>query len=148
MQIARDDLHCNAVRLIGRDVDRLVHVAERALALGLEVWLSPALWGRPPDQTLRYCVSAAERAEGLRQQHPDRFVLSWAASSLYMQGIVPGKDFAERTREAFTRSRRRTQRQRRLDEFLAAQHSGSRRHHGGLHCLAGLGGRRPGIAST
>ncbi len=44
LQIARDDLHCNAVRLIGREVDRLVQVAERALALGLEVWLSPALW--------------------------------------------------------------------------------------------------------
>jgi hypothetical protein len=68
LQIVRDDLHCNAVRLIGRDVDRLVQVAERALALGLEVWLSPALWGRSPDMTLHYCVSAAERAERLRQQ--------------------------------------------------------------------------------
>jgi len=75
LQIARDDLHCNAVRLIGRDVDRLVQVAERALALGLEVWLSPALWGRSPDETLRYDVSAAEQAERLRQQDPDRFVL-------------------------------------------------------------------------
>jgi hypothetical protein len=43
LQIARDDdLHCNAVRLIGRDVDKLVQIAERALALVLEVWLSPA----------------------------------------------------------------------------------------------------------
>jgi hypothetical protein len=41
LQIARDDLHCNAVRLGGRDPDKLVRVAERALALGLEVWLSP-----------------------------------------------------------------------------------------------------------
>ena len=32
LQIIRDDLHCNAVRLIGRDVDRMVQVAERALA--------------------------------------------------------------------------------------------------------------------
>lgn len=103
LQIARDDLHCNAVRLIGRDVDRLMHVAERALALGLEVWLSPALWGRSPDETLRYDVSAAERAERLRQQHPDRFVLVLGSElTLMMQGIVPGRDFAERTREAFT----------------------------------------------
>jgi hypothetical protein len=104
LQIARDDLHCNAVRLIGRDVDRLVQVAERALALGLEVWLSPALWGRSPDETLRYDVSAAERAERLRQQHPDRFVLVLASElTLMMHGIVPGNDFAKRTREAFTR---------------------------------------------
>jgi hypothetical protein len=72
LQIARDDdLHCNAVRLIGRDVDKLVQIAERALALVLEVWLSPALWGRSPGETLHYRVSAAER---LRQQHPNRIV--------------------------------------------------------------------------
>jgi hypothetical protein len=104
LQIVRDDLHCNAVRLIGREVDRLVQVAERALALGLEVWLSPALWGRPPDETLRYDVSAAERAEELRKQHPDRFVLVLGSElTLFTQGIVPGRDFAERTREAITR---------------------------------------------
>jgi hypothetical protein len=104
LQIARDDLHCNAVRLIGREVDRLVNVAVRALALGLEVWLSPALWGQPPDETLRFCVSAAERAEELRQQQPDRFVLVLGSElTLMMQGIVPGRDFAARTREAFTR---------------------------------------------
>jgi hypothetical protein len=104
LQIARDDLHCNAVRLIGRDVDRLVQVAERALALGLEVWLSPALWGRPLDETLRYCVSAAGRAEELRKQHPDRFVLVLGSElTLFMEGIVPGRDFAARTREAITR---------------------------------------------
>jgi hypothetical protein len=104
LQIVRDDLHCNAVRLIGRDVDRLVQVAERALTFGLEVWLSPALWGRPLDETLRYCVSAAGRAEELRKQHPDRFVLVLGSElTLMMQGIVPGRDFAARTREAFTR---------------------------------------------
>ncbi|MGN6794255.1 MAG: hypothetical protein ACTHJW_17865 [Streptosporangiaceae bacterium] len=104
LQIVRDDLHCNAVRLIGRDVDRLVQVGERALALGLEVWLSPALWGRSLDETLRYCVSAAGRAEELRKQHPDRFVLVLGSElTLFMEGIVPGRDFAGRTREAITR---------------------------------------------
>jgi len=104
LQIARDDLHCNAVRLIGRDVDRLVQVAERALALGLEVWFSPALWGRSPDETLRYDVSAAERAELLRRRHPDRLVLVLGNElTLMMYGVVPGDDFAERTREALTR---------------------------------------------
>ncbi|MGH3300912.1 MAG: hypothetical protein ACRDOK_04340 [Streptosporangiaceae bacterium] len=64
----------------------------------------PALWGRRPDQTLRYCVSAAERAEELRQKYPDRFVLVLGGElTLFMQGIVPGRDFAERTRQAITR---------------------------------------------
>lgn len=100
----RDDLRCNAVRLIGRDVDRLVQVVERALSLGLEVWLSPALRGQPPDETLRYDVSAAERAERLRQRHPDRVVLVLGSElRIFMHGIVPGRDFGARTREAFSR---------------------------------------------
>jgi hypothetical protein len=104
LQIARDDLHCNAVRLIGRDVDRLIQIAERALVLGLEVWLSPALWGLSSDETFRYVVSAAERAERLRQQHSDRIVLVLSSElTIFMQGIVPGRDFAARTREAFAR---------------------------------------------
>jgi hypothetical protein len=92
----RDDLHCNAVRLGGRDPGRLVRVAERALVLGLEVWLSPALLGSPADQTLRYYVSAAEQAERLHQRHPDRVVFVMGAElTLMMRGIVPGRDFAD-----------------------------------------------------
>jgi hypothetical protein len=41
LEIIRDDLHCNAVRLQGRDVGRLTTAAQDALALGLEVWFSP-----------------------------------------------------------------------------------------------------------
>jgi len=120
LQIVRDDLHCNAVRLVGRDVDRLVQVAERALALGLEVWLSPALWGRSPEETLHYDVSAAERAERLRHQQPDRFVLVLGSElTLMMHGIVPGKDFTARTREAFTRTKARDHSaNNRLNDFL------------------------------
>lgn len=106
LQIIRDDLHCSSVRLIGRDIDRLVQVAERALAVGLEVWLSPALWGQTADETLGYHVSAAERAERLRQKYPDRFVLVLGSElTIFMYGIVPGRSFAARTREAFTRIR-------------------------------------------
>src|SRR5262249_59650575 len=90
LQIIRDDLHCNAVRLIGQDVDRLVQVAERALALGLEVWLSPALWGRSPEETLHYDVASAERAERLRRHHPHRLVLVLGNElTLMMYGLAP-----------------------------------------------------------
>ena len=44
LEIVRDDLHCNAVRICGRDINRLVMAAGMALQLGLEVWLSPELW--------------------------------------------------------------------------------------------------------
>jgi hypothetical protein len=135
LQIARDDLHCNAVRLGGHDPDRLIQVAERALALGLEVWLSPALWGCSPDETLRYFVAAAGRAERLHQQHPDRVVLVMGGElTLFMKGIVPGRDVAERVREALTRAKAGDRGANdRLDDFLGRASAAVRRvFHGPL----------------
>lgn len=66
LQIIRDGLHCNAVRITGRDVTRLATAAEAALDLGLEVWLSPALHEKSPDQTAEYYLTVAAAAEKLR----------------------------------------------------------------------------------
>ena len=41
LRIIRDDLHCNAVRVIGGDPERLELAATFAAELGLEVWFSP-----------------------------------------------------------------------------------------------------------
>ena len=41
LAIIRDDLHCNAVQLIGGDPERLELAAGYAAGLGLEVWFSP-----------------------------------------------------------------------------------------------------------
>ena len=65
LEIIRDDLHCNAVRICGRDIDRLTTAAEDALTLGLEVWLSPELWNKSPRETLAYIAAAAGAAEKL-----------------------------------------------------------------------------------
>ncbi|HTS14060.1 MAG TPA: hypothetical protein VMH24_00210, partial [Candidatus Sulfotelmatobacter sp.] len=40
LEIIHDDLHCNAVRICGRDIGRLETATEAALELGLEVWLT------------------------------------------------------------------------------------------------------------
>src|SRR6186713_108081 len=68
LEIIRDDLHCNAVRISGTDVDRLIVAAEDALGLGLEVWLSPHLHDKSPQETLAYTVECAAAAEELRQK--------------------------------------------------------------------------------
>ena len=41
IEIIARDLHCNAVRISGRDADRIALAAEHALAEGLEVWFAP-----------------------------------------------------------------------------------------------------------
>lgn len=59
LMIIRNDLHCNAVRVVGQDVDRLVVAAETALDLGLVVWFSPELWDHSAEDTLNHAVRAA-----------------------------------------------------------------------------------------
>ena len=97
--IIRDDLHCNAVRICGLDIDRLTTSAGDALEQGLEVWLSPLLWDKGPDETLAYITKAASAAEALHRQWPDRLVLSVGSElTLFMQGIVPGRSVTQRMR--------------------------------------------------
>lgn len=100
-QIIHDDLPCTAVKICGRDLDRLASAAEDALRLGLEVWLCPELRDRAPDPTLAYIATAARRAEQLRQQWPDRLVLSVATeATLFVRGIIPGRTFTRRVANA------------------------------------------------
>src|SRR3954471_15338447 len=52
LRIIKDDLCCNAVRITGSVVDRLVFAAEAAARLGLEVWLAPLTCDLSPDEAL------------------------------------------------------------------------------------------------
>lgn len=97
LEIIRDDLHCNAVKICGEDVGRLISTAADAAALGLDVWLSPELWDQTADDTLAYVVAAAEAAEELRRERPGRVTLSVGTEiTLFMRGIVEGDTFHER----------------------------------------------------
>jgi hypothetical protein len=97
LAIIKSDLHCTAIRICGQDISRLVAAAEDALQQGLEVWFSPELFDHSPQETLDYLLTAAEAAEQLRQQWPDRLVLSVGSElTLFMQGILSGDTFLER----------------------------------------------------
>src|SRR5690242_18161739 len=66
LAIIRDDLHCNAVQIIGGDPRRLEVAADAAAELGLEVWFSPYPLDLTPDETLALFLDCAERAERIR----------------------------------------------------------------------------------
>jgi hypothetical protein len=98
LEIIRDDLHCNAVKICGRDLDRLTFATETALASGLEVWFSPELWDKGPEDTLAHITAAAQEAERLRRRWPDRLVFSVATeSTLFTRGIIKGRTFRQST---------------------------------------------------
>jgi len=102
LEIIRDDLHCNAVRICSKDLGRLAVASEDALRLGLEVWFSPELWNKNPRTTLAYTVEAAKVAEKLARRHPDGLVMSIGSElTLFMKGIVPGRSLWSRMRHAF-----------------------------------------------
>ena len=99
IEIIKTDLHCNAVRISGLNIDRLTMAAGDALEQGLEVWLSPLMWDKSPEQTLAYITKAAKTAESLRQNYGHKLVfVVGGESTLFMKSIIPGKSFVSRLR--------------------------------------------------
>jgi hypothetical protein len=97
LEIIHRDLHCNAVRIGGTDVARLLTAAEDALVEGLEVWLSPSLFEQSQQHTIDGLVRAATAAEPLRQRYPGRLVfVAGTEATLFTRGIVPGNTIKQR----------------------------------------------------
>src|SRR5262245_52228882 len=70
LEIIRQELQCNTIRISGTDIDRLIVTAEAALKQGFEVWLSPHLHNKNRQETLEYTIKCAAAAEALRKQGP------------------------------------------------------------------------------
>jgi hypothetical protein len=96
LEIIKNDLHCNAVRIQGFDLDRLELASKHALELGLEVWFSPELFEESQEATIDYIVKASRVAESLRQNFPEVVFSLGSELTLFMQGIFEGKNLIER----------------------------------------------------
>ncbi|HTZ62125.1 MAG TPA: abortive infection protein [Thermoplasmata archaeon] len=128
LEIVHEDLHCNAVRLQGFDLDRLSLAAEDALAQGLDVWFSPEMWDRDTEETRAYVVKGAERAERLREQWPGKLVFSVGSEvTLFTQGFLPGHNVLERlAHPALRETLRAGKHNPPLNAFLSATTAGVR----------------------
>ncbi|MEU7619375.1 hypothetical protein AB0B27_25230 [Micromonospora rifamycinica] len=96
LAIIRDDLHCNAVQIIGGDPDRLELAAGAAAALGLEVWFSPYPLELDPERILALFRDCAERAERLRRQGAAVVFVAGVELSVMNRGFLPGDSPEER----------------------------------------------------
>jgi hypothetical protein len=90
-----DDLHANAIRVSGEDVDRLELAGRRAREAGLEVWLSPTSCDLDPDAYVDLVLRAAAAAERLREGDEVVAVLG-TEMSLFVTGFVPGDTLSDR----------------------------------------------------
>ena len=97
LEIIKNDLHCNTVRIGAQDIGRVTAASQAALEQGLDVWFSPILWDKSPQQTLEYIKKGATAAEQIRAQYPDKFVFCLGGElTLFMKGIVEGARLTNR----------------------------------------------------
>ncbi|MEU9636761.1 hypothetical protein ACGFZZ_22525 [Streptomyces tendae] len=114
LAIIRDDLHCNAVQIIGGDPDRLAVAADAAAELGLEIWFSPYPLELRPEQILALLSDCAARAERLRQQGASVVFVAGVELSVMNHGFLPGESPEERVGQLLSRPERRAEAMREL----------------------------------
>jgi hypothetical protein len=96
LEIIRNDLRCDSVRISGQDIVRLVQASEHALRQGLEVWFSPALVDATEKETMAYLLECATAAEKLRTISPDIVFVAGCELTFFMKGLVEGKTAFDR----------------------------------------------------
>jgi hypothetical protein len=96
LRVIGGDLHCNAVRITGGDLERLTIAASAAAAAGLEVWISPFTTDLTADELLEFLAGCAEHAERLRRRGAEVVLLTGSELTVGNKGIVPGQTFEER----------------------------------------------------
>jgi hypothetical protein len=127
LEIIRQDLHCNAVRISGSDPDRMRSAAEEALRQGLEVWLSPHFPDKTFEETIRQTVRCAEMAEDLRRHQPDVVFILGCEWTIFMKGIVEGETLLDRIQHpSFRETIRSGSHNRPLNAFLREAHDATR----------------------
>ncbi|TQS40095.1 hypothetical protein [Cryptosporangium phraense] len=142
LQIIRDELHCNTVRLTGGHPDRLDVAAGLAVGLGLEVWYSPYPLDLTTDEMLTLFDDCAERAEKLRQAGGEIVFVAGAELSLFAHGFLPGDTFADRIEPLVNRSPEMpaliAESSKRLDAFFATAVPRIRERFGGRVTYASI----------
>lgn len=96
--IIKNDLHCNAIRILGTNLKNVIEAGEIALREGLEVWLSPYYIDYTFKEIKPLLLEGAREAEKLRLKYPDRRIVYTAGCEFiyYLKGLYGGETFTER----------------------------------------------------
>ncbi|MFE7424211.1 hypothetical protein [Streptomyces sp. NPDC057545] len=98
MAVISDELHCDAVRVSGRDPERLSIAAHCAAAAGLEVWFAPFPVDLPSDRLLLFFADCARRAEAVRENGAEVVFGAGCEMSAFCGGFIPGDTYGDRLR--------------------------------------------------
>ncbi|MGW3690040.1 hypothetical protein [Streptomyces sp. NPDC005125] len=97
MRAIADDLHANAVRIEGEDIERLMTASRAAHAAGLTVYFNPWKMDAGFDETRAYVAEAAGAAETLRREGADIVFVTGCEYTVFSDGIYPGSTVYERS---------------------------------------------------
>ncbi|HEY4327778.1 MAG TPA: hypothetical protein VGN20_27600 [Mucilaginibacter sp.] len=99
--IIKNELHCNAVRISGTDIERVVKAAEIALAQQLTVLFSPSLQFENQEDTFKYILQSAEAAETLRSRYGNLILVVGCELTLFTSGFIKGDTGEDRIKNMF-----------------------------------------------
>ncbi|MFG2138324.1 hypothetical protein [Streptomyces sp. NPDC048650] len=135
MRVIADELHCDAIRISGREPERLGTAARLAAEAGLEVWFAPFPVDVPPEQVLPLFADCARRAEEIRQTGAEVVFVAGCEMSAFCSGFLPGDTYVDRIRSMVSADLTWWTSlgpvQERLNEFLAQAAATVRAHFGG-----------------
>jgi hypothetical protein len=141
LAIIRDDLHCNAVQLIGGEPERLELAAGYAAELGLEVWFSPYPLEQTAGEILALFADCAERAERLRKAGAEVVFVTGVELSLMNREFLPGNTLEERLGRLLSEPGRRerlAEVSARVNDFLGQAVAAVREHFRGRITYAAI----------
>src|SRR4051794_40288338 len=102
IEIIKNELHCNVIRISGLHIERIVKASEIALKIGLTVWFSPALQYENQENTLRYIIQSSAVAEKLRSEYSNLIFVVGCELSLFTSGFVKGETGDKRLKTLFS----------------------------------------------
>ncbi len=98
LDIIKNDLHLNAIRLSGTNAQNMVSAARIAFEQGLDVWISPHYIDAEPEEIIKNTVECAALAEELRKSHPERELVfvTGCEFTVFAKGFMEANTFMER----------------------------------------------------
>ena len=101
IDIIKNELHCNAIRICGCDLERVVDAAKIALRVGLTVWFSPSIQYENKETTLDFVIKSSIAAEKLRVISPNIIFVTGTEFTLFSNGFVKGDSVHKRLKNMF-----------------------------------------------
>jgi hypothetical protein len=91
ISLIKHELHCNAVRIYGDNLDKLIECAKIALKEELNVWFSPRSINANQQETLEFIRACSKEVEKLRKDYSNLVFVIGTELSLDVKGFIKGQ---------------------------------------------------------